>query len=112
MITITLNPHTPEQLARTLRLLQDMMGEAPAAEQPAAKPAVVKAAPAPEPEPEPAAPAAPVVTLEALRERLAGISKGQKAAVMEVLKRHGASKLTDLTPDKYAAVMAETEALA
>jgi hypothetical protein len=75
--------------------------EAPAAEQ------------APEiPAPFPEAPAEPVYTLEQVRARLAEISHaGKKAELVEILRKYGASRLTEIAAADYAALMVDVEAL-
>lgn len=134
MITVTVQPSTPDQFAAVGRLLADyskaLPAEVSAADQeqetpaPAAVPArrtrkpaapvaaaVPDEAPADEPAEEAPAPAAPV-TLEQVRARLAELSQaGKTAAIKALLSKFGAAKLTDIPADKFGAVLAEAEAL-
>lgn len=67
---------------------------------------------APPAEPEPVVPAV-VVTLEAVRAKLAALSQaGHGAAVKEIINGTGNTKLTDIPADQYATVLAQAEALA
>ena len=173
MLTITLQPQTPEQFAAALELLQRIRDDqaalpqpaqadeadeadevAPAVEAPKAARRTRKSAPAdvsqnveeantspesvrkpaesehvpkaatpapvaeqaPEtPAPSPASPASPseqTYTLEQVRARLAGLStSGKREEVKDLLNRYGATRLTEIKPDDYAAVMAEAEGL-
>ena len=64
------------------------------------------------PQPEPQPPAQKPLTLEAVRAVLAEKSRsGHTAKVRELLEKHGASKLSEIDPVKYAALLAEAEAL-
>ena len=66
--------------------------------------ATEEAAEAPEPE------AKPAVTLEQVRAVLADKSRaGHTAAVRELLKKYGATKLSQVDPKHYAAILKETE---
>lgn len=77
--------------------------------------------PAPEPVPEPeaittaqAAPAGPVITLEQVRKKMAEKAKtGAKAGevLSTILARYGSAVLTKIDPAKYAALLAEVEAM-
>jgi hypothetical protein len=52
-------------------------------------------------------------TLEAVRAMLSEISRaGKTDQVRELIKKHGANKLTEIDPGKYAAVLADAKALA
>ena len=64
------------------------------------------------PQPEPQPPAQKPLTLEAVRAVLAEKSRsGHTAKVRELLEKHGGSKLSEIDPVKYAALLAEAEAL-
>jgi hypothetical protein len=53
------------------------------------------------------------VTLEAVRAMLSEISSaGKTDQARELIKKHGANKLTEIDPGKYAAVLADAKALA
>ena len=53
------------------------------------------------------------VTLEEVRGKLAELSKeGKTAEVRELIKTHGGTKLSDIEPGKYAALLAAAEELA
>lgn len=58
------------------------------------------------------APAEPGLTLEQVRAALAEKSHaGKTAAVKELLKNHGADKLSDINAGEYAALLAEAKVL-
>lgn len=136
MITITFTPETTAQanvvaqaMSRYLEVSIDST-PAPVAEEPApqeapakkAKAAKTAATPAPA-EQAPAEPAAPTtntqaapseptVTLEQVRAKLATLSQAGKApAVKELLKKFGATKLTDVAADHFAELLAAAEEL-
>lgn len=55
---------------------------------------------------------APAIRLEDVRAVLADISrKGKTAEMKSLLSRHGASKLSDLDPGEYEAILAEAEVI-
>lgn len=66
-----------------------------------------------QPEPPKAQPeASPAITTEQVRAVLADKSRaGKTAEVKALLTKHGADKLTDVSPGEYAALLAEAEAL-
>ena len=115
MIQITFTPETPEQTAAVAEAMVKYM----AATAPGATVAEVK-----EPatlempklrrkaEPTPALEEAAPITLEDVRGVLAKLSQNGKADAVKVLiAKFGAKKLTDITADKYADLMAQAEAL-
>lgn len=60
----------------------------------------------------PAEPAKPKYTLESVRAILAEVSRaGHTAQIRELLQKHGASKLSDVDPTHYAALVADAEGL-
>ena len=62
--------------------------------------------------PELKAPAQKPLTLEAVRAVLAEKSRnGHTAKIRELLEKHGATKLSEIDPAKYAALLAEAEVL-
>lgn len=64
------------------------------------------------PEPAEPAPAEPVLTLEAVRAVLAEKSrKGYTAQVRAFLLKYGASKLSEIDPANYKALLADAEGL-
>ena len=64
-----------------------------------------------EPEPE-AAPAEPVLTLEAVRAVLAEKSRaGYTAQIRSLLQKYGATKLSGIDPANYKALLADVEGL-
>ena len=64
-----------------------------------------------EPEPE-AAPAEPVLTLEAVRAVLAKKSRaGYTAQIRSLLQKYGADKLSGIDPANYKALLADVEGL-
>lgn len=63
----------------------------------------------PEPAPEPET-AAPPVTLEQVRTKLAALAQaGKQAQVKELLQSFGATKLTDVPAEKYPELLAKAE---
>lgn len=87
-----------KQLAESLEALvkATQVGEAP----PTEHETEVKPAPAKE------------VTIEAVRAVLAAKSQaGKQAAVKTLISKYGASKLTEVAPDKYAELLIEAEVL-
>jgi hypothetical protein len=63
-------------------------------------------------QPEHKPPAPKPLTLEAVRAVLAEKSRnGHTAKIRELLEKHGASKLSEIDPQKYAALLAEAEVL-
>lgn len=57
-------------------------------------------------------PEKPKITLEEIRGKLAGYSQaGFTAEIREILKKFGASKLSEIKPELYADVLAEAEKL-
>lgn len=142
MITITFQPETPAQAAVLGLMMasylmagtnSDPVETAPvAAAQPepvaedvpakkprAAKPAAVTP-PVTEAAPVEVAPPAPVadspskgVTLVDVRAKLASLSQAGKAdSVKELLKKYGATKLTEVAEESYALLLDDAEALA
>ena len=62
--------------------------------------------------PESIQPAQKPLTLEAVRALLAEKSRnGHTAKIRELLEKHGASKLSEIDPAKYASLLAEAEVL-
>lgn len=60
----------------------------------------------------PKPPATPPITLEQVRAVLASKSQdGFTAEVRALLQKHGAPKLSEIAPDRYAALLADAEAL-
>lgn len=54
----------------------------------------------------------PAITFEQVRARLAPISQsGKQAQLKELLSKFGASKLSDVAPDKYESFLAAVEGL-
>ena len=63
-------------------------------------------------EPAPAAPAEPVLTLEAVRAVLADKSRaGYTAQIRSLLQKYGADKLSGVDPANYKALLADVEGL-
>lgn len=70
------------------------------------KKAPKKAAKAPEPEPQPEVEAVPALTLEDVRAALADVVKnGGSARVRAALAAMGASKLSDLAPERFSELL-------
>ena len=89
--------------------LADMFSGAEEEKQPAKKSAPKKkASEEPKPEPQEEKP----LTLEDVRAVLAEKSRnGHTAKIRELLDKHGAAKLSEIDPQKYAALLAEAEVL-
>jgi hypothetical protein len=114
MITITIVPQTQAQIAAVTKLLQDYPASTEAQSQdqpspPKTTPRVssakssVASAPAAEPK---------LVTLETVRARLTDISQaGKKTEVSALIAEFGATKLTEVKSEDYAALMAKAEKL-
>ena len=63
-------------------------------------------------EPEPTEPERPVVTLEQVRSVLAEKSAaGHRAEVQALIQKYGATKLSAISPDDYASLLADVEVL-
>lgn len=62
---------------------------------------------------QPAATKAKEISLEEVRGKLAELSQaGKTAAVREIIQKHGGTKLSDIEPIKYAAVLKDAEEIA
>ena len=60
----------------------------------------------------PAEPAKPKYTLESVRAILAEVSRaGHTAEIRELLQKHGASRLSEVDPGHYEALVADVEGL-
>lgn len=129
MITITIAPVTPAQVAAVTKLLQDYPVLTPledfkteAAPKTAPRASSAKASPAPaqavkdaeaskDGAPAPAAEPA-LVTLETVRAKLTAISQaGKKTEVAALIGEFGAAQLTKVKPEDYAALLARAETL-
>lgn len=121
MLTVTFSPATPAQAALVGQLIAAYVGANEEAAEPVAAPkteaakpvakAEQVAKPAAETAPPPANPAGP--TLVEVRATLARLSNaGKTDEVKALLKKFGASKLTDVPAEKYIALITEAEALA
>lgn len=139
MITISINPQTPAHMAILGKALIALLGDdtgpmaeatqEPAEETPAKRTRRTKEEPAAAQVPKSVAESAPsvepvsapvptvteqtkAITLEEVRAKLAALSQaGKTAAVKELIAKHGVSKLTDLKPEQYSAVLEEAGAL-
>lgn len=128
MITITIAPVTPEQVAAVTKFMQDYPVLTPLenfkVEPPKTAPRAssAKASPAPaqavkdaeaskDGAPAPAAEPA-LVTLETVRAKLTAISQaGKKTEVAALIGEFGAAQLTKVKPEDYAALLARAETL-
>jgi len=114
MITITIVPQTPAQIAAVTKLLKDYPASIDQADEPQQEPpktapraSSAKASPAPAKAAEPA-----LITLEEVRAKLAAISQaGKKTEVAALINEFGVSKLTEVKSEDYAALMAKAEKL-
>lgn len=116
--TITVTPEEPaKKRGRPPKVKDAEPADVPAnpdAEVPAPAPAPVEPEPAPAPAPvEPlAAPAAPTLSLEDVRAKLAEISRAGKAAEVKALMAElGAAKLSDIPPTQYQQLLEKASAL-
>lgn len=117
--TITVTPEEPaKKRGRPPKVKDAEPADVPAnpdAEVPAPAPAPVEPEPAPTPaEPilAPAAPAAPTLSLEDVRAKLAEISRAGKAAEVKALMAElGAAKLSDIPPTQYQQLLEKASAL-
>lgn len=124
MITITIEPVTPEQVAAVTKFMQDYPvltplekfkveppKTTPRASSAKASPApaqVVKQAEAPPKVEE----QSETITLETVRAKLTAISQsGKKTEVAALIAEFGVAKLTEVKAEDYAALMAKAEAL-
>jgi hypothetical protein len=122
MITITIAPVTPAQVAAVTKLLQDYPVSTPLQETPSLSPppkttpraSSAKASPAPAQAEAPPKVEEPseTITLETVRAKLTDISQaGKKTEVAALIAEFGAAQLTKVKPEDYAALMAKAEAL-
>ena len=94
--------------ARKPRAVKEEAAPAAAAPAPAAP---APAAPAPAaPAPAAPAPAAPTITVDEVRAAMAALAKTDRARALAILEKHGASTVSLLKPESYAAVLAEVTA--
>lgn len=115
MITITIEPVTPEQVAAVTKFMQDYPVLTPLekfkVEPPKTAPRAssAKASPAPVQE---SPTQTTSLTLEEVRAKLTDISQGgKKTEVSALIAEFGATKLTEVKSEDYAALMAKAEAL-
>ena len=124
MITITIEPVTPEQVAAVTKFMQDYPVLTPlekfkvkppkttprassAKASPAPAEAVKQAEAPPKVEEQPE-----TITLETVRAKLTAISQaGKKTEVAALIAEFGAAQLTKVKPEDYAALMAKAETL-
>jgi hypothetical protein len=117
MITITIAPVTPAQVAAVTKLLQDYPVSTPLQEasslssppKTAPRASSAKASPAPVQEP---LTQTTSLTLEEVRAKLSALSQaGKKDDVAALIATFGAAKLTEVKPEDYAALVAKAEKL-
>ena len=129
MITITVTPETSSQMSIIAKALIALLADTdtPEAVETPKKPrkakddaptpvAVETATTTPEvtapAEADAASPSEPTITLEQVRAKLTAISRsGKQAEVKGLIAKFGATKLTDLTADKFAGILTAAEAL-
>lgn len=122
MITITIQPANPAQVAAVTKLLQDypvlmpLQEAATLSPPPKTAPRASSAKASPAPVQEPASPKTDegkvVPSLETVRAKLAAISQaGKKDAIAALITKFGASKLTEVKPENYADLLAAAEEL-
>ncbi|MEA4972343.1 MAG: rRNA biogenesis protein rrp5 [Candidatus Metalachnospira sp.] len=99
-------------LADSLQLLVDAMSENTPVEKPAVKASKPKKIAAQETPAEPAPKEEKPLNLEDVRAVLADKSrKGHTAEVKALLTKHGADKLSDISPTEYQSLLADAEVL-
>ncbi len=111
MIQITFTPETPEQAAVVAEAIGKYLGAVPAGATVAEVTEAPKKTRKAEPKVE-AAPKAETVNLEQVRAKLTTLSQdGKKNEVAALIAEFGASKLTEVKPEDYAALLAKAEGL-
>ena len=110
MIQITFTPETPEQAAVVAEAIGKYLGAVSAGATVAEAPKKTRKAEAPiKPD---VAPKAGLVNLEQVRAKLTTLSQaGKKNEVAALIAEFGASKLTEVKPENYAALLAKAEGL-
>ena len=120
MITITIEPVTPEQVAAVTKFMQDYPVLTPLENFKVEPPKTTPRASSAKASPAPAQAEAPpkveepseTITLETVRAKLTAISQaGKKTEVAALIAEFGAAQLTKVKPEDYAALMAKAEAL-
>ena len=124
MITITIEPVTPEQVAAVTKFMQDYPVLTPLenfkVEPPKTTPRASSAKASPAPAQTVKQAEAPpkveeqseTITLETVRAKLTAISQaGKKTEVAALIAEFGVAKLTEVKAEDYAALMAKAEAL-
>lgn len=110
MIQITFTPETPEQAAVVAEAIGKYLGAVPAGATVAEVAEVPKKTRKAEPKVE--APKSETVNLEQVRAKLTTLSQaGKKNEVAALIAEFGASKLTEVKPEDYAALLAKAEGL-
>lgn len=109
MITITIAPVTPAQVAAVTKLLQDYPASI---DQPDEQPKTAPRASSAKASPAPAKAQPALITLEQVRLKLTDLSQsGKKNEVAALIAEFGATKLTEVKPEDYAALLAKAEKL-
>lgn len=109
MITITIQPQSPEHVLILAKAMAEMLKQFDEPEvkeeAPAKKPKAAKAAPAPAVEPE----TAPTVTLEEVRAKLVAYKEKGKS-LKELFETVGCANLSAVPADRYAELLGNMEA--
>ena len=109
MITITIQPQSPEHVMILAKAMSEMLKQldepATKEEAPVKKPKAAKAAPAPAVEPE----TAPTVTLEEVRAKLVAYKEKGKP-LKELFETVGCANLSAVPPERYAELLDNMEA--
>lgn len=110
MITITIQPQSPEHVMILAKAMSEMLKQldepATKEEAPVKKPKAAKAAPAAEPE---APAAAPAITLEEVRAKLVAYKEKGKP-LKELFETVGCANLSAVPPERYAELLDNMEA--
>lgn len=110
MITITIQPQSPEHVMILAKAMSEMLKQldepATKEEAPVKKPKAAKAAPAAEPE---APAAAPAITLEEVRAKLVAYKEKGKT-LKELFETVGCANLSAVPPERYAELLDNMEA--
>lgn len=106
MITITIQPQSPEHVMILAKAMSEMLKQldepATKEEAPVKKPKAAKAAPAAEPE---APAAAPAITLEEVRAKLVAYKEKGKS-LKDLFETVGCANLSAVPPERYSELLA------
>ena len=103
---------TAEIILNAVKELKELFSSAAPAAIPQQAPVTKEPTPVPKSEPAPAA-EAKTYSFQEVRGIMAGLSgKGKKAEAKNLLQKYGASRLSEIKPEDYAALVADAEVIA